>query len=207
MAGCVDAIGFLKFDRLFVSFMSGDSTQFAVGASGADWRAARLTGGTVGLFVVGVTGGRLLAQAVAHAWRRAAVLGAETLLLLAGWAAAERSHLAVPCVVLAMGVQNGAVHRAGVSTVGLTYVTGTLVHFGERLADALRGEEPGKRWEWAPYLLMWIGLIAGAVVGAAAFRTLGLRALLVPALAAAVLCAAAGVGAATGPTDRTRPRA
>jgi uncharacterized membrane protein YoaK (UPF0700 family) len=169
--------------------MSGDSTQFAVGMSGRDPRLAGLTGGAVLVFVLGIVLGRLLSLSAPLRWRRALVLGIETLLLLAASATGAEPRLTVLLMVLAMGVQNAAIHKAGQTTVGLTYVTGTLVRFGERLADALFSRDPQARWAWLPYLLLWAGLIAGAFVGAAAYRWLGLSAVLLPAAATAGLCA------------------
>ena len=41
LAGFVDAVGFLVLGGLFVSFMSGNSTQFAIGTGRMDWMSAR----------------------------------------------------------------------------------------------------------------------------------------------------------------------
>ncbi len=112
IAGFVDAVGFLTLGHLFVSFMSGNSTQFAIAIAGASLSKASMAGGLVGFFVAGVVGGRSLALA-AKDWRRPvilivelALLGAAALVPLSG---ARPAYL----IALAMGRQNAVVHKAG----------------------------------------------------------------------------------------------
>lgn len=63
-------------------------------------------------------------------------------------------------------------------------MTGTLVKCGQHIAAALRG---GERWAWIPYLLLWAGLVLGAIAGAATYAMIGLSALWCAAAAAASL--------------------
>ncbi len=196
LAGFVDAVGFLILGSLFVSFMSGNSTQFAIRIGHEFWAGAAAAGGLVGLFVFGVVVGRLTATG-AKMWRRPAILVLEAVLLgLAAWvhlpALASGALMAV-----AMGAQNAILHAAGRTTTGLTYITGSLVKFSEALADAVTGVGPASA-SW-PYLLLWVGMVAGGVTGAVAYGALGVRALMLPALAAAMLAAAtAAIGARRG---------
>ena len=71
-------------------------------------------------------------------------------------------------MVLAMGALNSAMHRAGKVAVSLTFVTGTLVKFGQGLGDFLTGRGAG--WGWAEQALPWVGLIVGAVAAGAGYR-------------------------------------
>jgi uncharacterized membrane protein YoaK (UPF0700 family) len=194
LAGFVDAIGFLILGGLFVSFMSGNSTQFAIRTGEALWTGAAPAGMIVCLFVVGVVVGRLMASA-AGPWRRPAILTLEAALLaLAAW-----GHLpaltAGALMAVAMGAQNG-IHTAGRVKTGLTYVTGALVHFGEALADALSGSGPASA-SW-PYLALWAAIVVGGATGAVAYGTLGVHALTLPAVAAALLAGATAAMAARG---------
>lgn len=66
-------------------------------------------------------------------------------------------------------------------------MTGTLVKIGQRVAGAIMG---GDRLAWMPYLMLWIGLIAGACAGAALYPLLGARALWIAAVVAALLALA-----------------
>ncbi len=96
-------------------------------------------------------------------------------------------------MAFAMGGQNAVVHHAGKTRTSLTYVTGTLVNAGERLADALWSAGPA--WAWAPYLVIWVGLACGGALGGIAHLAFGIRALLAPASSVMVLAAATGVKA------------
>lgn len=53
-------------------------------------------------------------------------------------------------------------------------MTGTLVKLGKGITTALLG---GDRFGWTPYFLLWLGLVAGAALGATAYLKLGPQAL------------------------------
>ena len=184
LAGFVDAVGFLMLRGLFVSFMSGNSTQFALRAGQHNWTAAATAGALVGVFVGGVAAGRLLGR-IARGWRRPAILLAESALLAAASFVRPPGFAPAALMALAMGAQNNVLHKAGETRTPGSYVTGALVSFGERLADALVGAGP--RMAWVPYLSLWLALVAGAAAGAVAYGGAGLRALFLPAVAAAIL--------------------
>jgi uncharacterized membrane protein YoaK (UPF0700 family) len=88
---------------------------------------------------------------------------------------------AIAAMTMAMGAENAVFARDGEVHIGLTYMTGTLVKFGQHLTAALMG---GPRWGWRPYLLLWLGLTAGAVAGALSYGWLGLNDLWLAAAAA-----------------------
>lgn len=201
MAGYVDAVGFLKLGGLFVSFMSGNSTRLAVGLV-VDPAVARTAIGLLAAFVGGVVGGTLIAAA-AGAWRKPVILlVVAALLALAAYGDMRGTEgWATPLMAAAMGCANTLFQRAGEVSIGVTYMTGTLVKFGQRLADALTG---GARWRWVPYLALWVGLVAGAVAGSLSYRAFGLASLWGVAGAAVVL---AGFAATLGPAEPSRPRA
>ena len=175
LAGYVDAIGFLTLGGFFVSFMSGNSTRFGVAVATGQWDMAARALGLIGLFVVGVVLGSAVARRAGEG-RRSVVLGLEAVLLAvgAGLLSAGRPLLGMVPVVLAMGVENTVFQKGGDVRVGLTYMTGTLVRVGQRIATALHG---GARWDWVPFLLLWIGLAAGGALGALMFLRLGVTAL------------------------------
>jgi uncharacterized membrane protein YoaK (UPF0700 family) len=181
LAGFVDAIGFIKLGGFFVSFMSGNSTRLAVALA----QGSALTGGgLIAVFVAGVALGSLAGR-LAGAGRAAAVLCLVTLLLAlaAGLGSTGLAIPAVICMALAMGAENAVFEQGGEVQIGLTYMTGTLVKLGQRITAALLGGAP---WAWAPYLLLWIGLVLGAVAGAAAYARFGLGSLWFAAAAGAV---------------------
>jgi uncharacterized membrane protein YoaK (UPF0700 family) len=186
IAGYVDAVGFLKLGGFFVSFMSGNSTRMAV-AVAQGRRGAFLGIGLIGLFVLGVAIGSVTGR-LARGERRTAVLALVSLLLVIAASSGIVGYpaLAIAAMVLAMGAENAAFESDGEVRVGVTYMTGTLVKVGQRLAAIPFG---GDRMAWAPFLVLWLGLICGAIAGAAVYPLLGLNALW-PAAGAAALAAA-----------------
>ncbi|MDH4384779.1 MAG: YoaK family protein [Caulobacter sp.] len=187
LAGFVDALAFLKLGGFFVSFMSGNSTRLAVGLAEHS-QAAWIAGGLIAIFVLGVILGSTLGRRAGRT-RKPAVLGLVTLFLVAAalvhdlagdpWALASSGFLA-----LAMGALNATFERDGDIAIGITYMTGALVKFGQRLSTALSG---GDRWAWAPFLLLWTGLVSGAWLGAIAFDQLGFDAIWIGASLGGVL--------------------
>lgn len=182
VAGATDAIGFLKLSHLFVSFMSGNSTQLAIAAIRADRSGAFRAGMLVLTFVLGAMAGRAVFRIFGNRYR-AIVLLCDAALLATAAAIARGPFMTILPLPFAMGMQNAAVRNAGTTKTSLTYVTGTLVHFGETLVDTLFGE----RTAWIAYGAMWLALIAGAIVGTVFFQVIGLDALFVPALLCLIL--------------------
>jgi uncharacterized membrane protein YoaK (UPF0700 family) len=184
----VDAIGFIKLGGFFVSFMSGNSTRLSVGLAQGSGSAA-VAAGLIAAFVVGVIAGSLVGR-LSEAHRQRTVLTLVSLLLAS---AASLNTLGSPsfaviAMALAMGAENAVFERDGEIHIGLTYMTGTLVKMGQRMAGALLG---GDRLAWLPYLFLWLGLVSGAVAGATIYPYLGLDALWVAAAAAGVIAAIA----------------
>lgn len=167
LAGYVDAVGFMTLGGFFVSFMSGNSTRLGVGLSLGEWDEAAIAFGLIVLFVVGVVVGATVARRFGEG-RRSAVLAVEALLLLvgAGLCTLGWREVGMVAVVMAMGVENAVFQRQGDVGVGLTYMTGTLVRMGQRIATALHG---GARWDWVPFLMLWLGLAVGGAIGAVSF--------------------------------------
>lgn len=174
LAGFIDAIGFLLTGGLFVSFMSGNSTRLAVGvATGSS------VAGYAGLLIASFVAGVVLGSLAAARWpsRRMPIALALVSSLLAVAALLDMSGLHLVLLVpmaMAMGCANTVFQRDGDVTIGVTYMTGALVRLGQRLADALRG---GNRWDWLAFLLLWSGLVSGAIAGALLFSVMGAQCL------------------------------
>lgn len=164
LAGYVDASGFLATGGLFVSFMSGNSTRFAVQLSEGKFELAGLTLGVLGLFVTGVVLGSLISRSSA-ARRKAAVLVlvGTCLSIAAVLYGLGQQRASTAFLILAMGAENTVFQRDGEVTIGLTYMTGTLVKLGQQIAGMFFG---GPRDGWLRYALSWGGLVTGAVLGA-----------------------------------------
>lgn len=192
VAGSVDAVGYLHFAEVFVSFMSGNTTVLAIDLGAARWADAGPVVLALAAFVLGAFGGSLVGEGLPHV-RIPLLLAAEALLL--GLALLLPEHgsklFAIPLIAAAMGGQNAVLHKVGDANVSLTFVTGTLVRFARALADAVLGREGGHLWP--VYGALWIALAVGAVCGAVLHATLGLGALVAPAAALAIMAVVAVV--------------
>lgn len=181
LAGLVDATGFVVAGGYFTSFMSGNTTRMGVELVERPVLALAPLA-LIACFLVGVITGALTGRRVRGRHKRvllglvAALLGAGAGLLAAGFP--------VPFLALsatAMGLANNVFARDGEVTVGVTYMTGALVRFGQGVAARLAGEPlPSTRG----YGVLWSALAAGAAAG-------GGLCLLAPAAAAGTACAAA----------------
>jgi uncharacterized membrane protein YoaK (UPF0700 family) len=184
LAGYVDANGFLMTRGYFVSFMSGNSTQLGVGVF-RDARAVAYAGGLVAAFVLGVMAGATLRRARLRRPEPAILaLIAAALFVAAGLAVGGLQTPATLMLAFGMGAENTIFAEAGEVRVSLTYMTGTLVKCGKAIVAALFG---GPAFGWAPHLVLWLSLVLGAAVGAAAFTAWGPHSLWWPALAAGLL--------------------
>lgn len=174
LAGYVDALGFLKLGGLFVSFMSGNSTRLAVGLTKGSPVAATAAA-LILSFAAGVVVGSVVGRA-SGSWRKPGVLAAVVALLSLAAIAGSLSAFTLATLLMAssMGAANGVFQREGEVTIGVTYMTGTLVKFAQHLEGSFHG---GARLTWVPYLILWCGLVTGAIAGAAAYSSLDLGAL------------------------------
>ncbi len=163
LAGAVDACGLSVLSTLYVSFMSGNTTQLAAALARADWPRAGLIAGILALFVAGGVAGTVAATLVGR-WHLPVVLVLVAAVLAIPLAA---PGTAVPALTFAMGLLNAAIQHAGTVKVSITYVTGALVKLGQGLGLLLCGQRHG--WAWLEQGVPWVGLVLGA-----AAATLGL---------------------------------
>jgi uncharacterized membrane protein YoaK (UPF0700 family) len=175
-AGWVDAVGFVRLQGFYPSFMSGNTTRLGIALSDEQWNVVIIAAAVLALFFAGSVCGGIVATIEAR-WRLAAVLALEALLLLGALGAAlgGREREALLLLPVAMGVQNAAVYelRPGATT----FVTGTLFRAGYELARAVVGKPDAA---WLPQLLTWISFALGAAAGALGGARWGLLALSVP---------------------------
>ena len=166
-AGFVDAVGYINSGGFFVSFMSGNSTRLGVGIGRWTGEAA-VAAALIASFVFGVAAGTVAARG--RAARESVVLGLVAAALAtaalcgpvgAGWPA-------MLLAAFAMGAENATFEEGGEVRIGLTYMTGTLVRIGQRLANALTGRDASGG---LAYLQLWLALVGGAALGALAHAT------------------------------------
>nr|WP_299912199.1 YoaK family protein [Sphingomonas bacterium] len=202
LAGFVDALAFSSLGGFFASFMSGNTTRLGVSFATGRMDEVRMAGALILSFVSGV----MIATVIGRRWpkrQQAAVMIAVTALL--GLAAAimqiRPDTRALLLLAAAMGAENGLFTREGEVSIGLTYMTGSLVKMGQRLAGALMGD--ADRWTWARYLMLWLGFVCGVVMGARCYGAYDNGALWLATGGAAVLTIV--VAAMAGRAEREGP--
>ena len=198
LAGFVDALAFTSLGGFFASFMSGNTTRLGVGLGAGIGGDALVAGALVMSFLGGVIVSSVLVRAAGERHKAAVMAVVTALLTLAAIVGTVTpGPLVLVLLAMAMGTENGVFNRDGEVTIGLTYMTGSLVKIGQKLAGTLMGDR--ERWSWVPYLALWLGFLAGAVSGAASQLRWGWEALWLAALVAAVLTLAiVRIGGAAG---------
>lgn len=184
LAGMVDVVAFLSLGGFFASFMSGNSTRLAIGIGG-NLGDAQLAAGLILSFVAGVIGATLLGRDAGR-YRQVRILAAVAALILA-CALIARPYQATQLLLLAaaMGAMNCIFERNGEVSVGLTYMTGTLVRLGQGLARWMLREDSMEGWR--RHLLLWAAFLGGGLVGVGLYARIALATLYVAGLAAAAM--------------------
>lgn len=184
LAGMVDVVAFLSLGGFFASFMSGNSTRLAIGIGG-NLGDAQLAAGLILSFVAGVIGATLLGRDAGR-YRQVRILATVAALILA-CALVARPYQATQLLLLAaaMGAMNCIFERNGEVSVGLTYMTGTLVRLGQGLARWMLREDSIEGWR--RHLLLWAAFLGGGLVGVGLYARIALATLYVAGLAAAAL--------------------
>ena len=179
-AGFVDVVGYLRLGGYFVSFMSGNTTRASAELVHGSVRGMVLALGLVGFFVLGVVLSTLTTRRLAS--RRRVVLGSAGILVAAAaLAPTVGAEPAVPpLLAMAMGVVNTSYTANGEVSIGLTYMTGTLVKIGQNFAAAVTGDHHHQRW--MKYFVLWAMISLGALVGGLAYQLAGLASLWIAAV-------------------------
>src|SRR5580693_8097833 len=208
VAGFVDAYGIITYG-VYVSFMSGNTTQTGYQTAEGAFGPASLSALAILCFVVGAFAGTLLVQAAGRLARRA-VFGVVAAALAEVVGLTHFNFLSVgfgiAIVSAAMGIMNSAFSRVGAQSVSLTFVTGTLSRVGSSLALALRRAPlADAQGPWDTHLRralllarIWVGFLAGALLSGAATPRFGASVLAAPALILAALAAFDRSDPATG---------
>jgi uncharacterized membrane protein YoaK (UPF0700 family) len=189
LAGLVDATGFVVAGGYFTSFMSGNTTRLGVELAHVPDLGPTLAlapPGLIGAFLAGVIGGAVIGRRVRGRHKR--VLLGLVAGLLTGGAGLLAGGLAIPFLALAamaMGLANNVFVRDGEVTVGVTYMTGALVRFGQGIAARLAGAPLDST---RGYGLLWSALALGAAAGGALCLVAPLWAAALAAIAALALC-------------------
>ncbi len=190
IAGYVDAYAFVKY-RLYVSFMSGNTTQTGSQAGQAMFVEAGHSLFPIPCFVIGVFVGTVLAHSnLRHPLR--VILGVVASMLAMGIAAglflSRPGWVSVALLSLAMGTMSTTITRVGDQAVSVSYVTGSLTNMMQHVALAVRNvplPRPQGSWDthgWRARLLasVWTAFFTGTVLAGVALPRFGAWTLLLP---------------------------
>ncbi|NEU12293.1 DUF1275 domain-containing protein [Methylobacterium sp. BTF04] len=206
MAGYVDALGFIRLGGLYTSFMSGNTTQFAVALGHGHPYVAIMPGLLILSFLTGAVCGGGLSALTPSRWGTPVILGFETIIVggaLSAGIAAPDSGMASLLLALAMGAQNAVLSHVQGFRAGTTFVTGALFSFGQKLALALARR--GGRFAWIGDGMVWLSLLVGSLSGTVAYGRYALYALAIPAGIAGSLALVAAILTAWRMPARAKP--
>ena len=175
LAGFVDAVGYGALGHLYLSFMSGNSTQLGMAVARLEPPVVGAAGAVVAAFVAGAFLGALIMTAE----RLPVVFAAELGCFAVAWAAVFflPAMPALLPVALAMGMQNAAHVVVARTATGKSFVTGALYGVGDALARACVGR--ARVAEARANALSWLAFVAGVVAGAVAVGAVGVPSSLV----------------------------
>jgi uncharacterized membrane protein YoaK (UPF0700 family) len=173
LAGFVDALGYTAMGHLYLSFMSGNSTQFGMAVAGRDAHVVGWAGAVIATFVLGAFLGSLVSCGPRAGWN----------------AARTRVRVRLPRVGLEPRRNTGherctTVRRSrdghakcypqsdcGAAT-GKSFITGALFGVGDALARACLGR--ARFAEAGANAVSWLTFVAGVTCGALVVGALGI---------------------------------
>jgi len=179
VGGYGDAVAFV-LAKTFTGHVTGNLVLAAVSAVGHDSPVMLSRFSAVLSFLAGILLSVLLARLLAarpSGPYLSAVLAAELILVVGSYLALISHAIAgteifVICLALALGLQNGAFHRAGHVTVHTTYITGMITSLmlkqAEQFVPQADGGSTGSRRQTVRLLSgVWLSFFLGAAAGAA----------------------------------------
>ncbi len=165
IAGTVDAIGFIYFKNdVFVSFMSGNTTHVGIMLTSDDMSQAWKYVVIILLFVFGAGVGEVIAVRNKLFYPCIIMLVVAVMLTIAILVESIVNAIVVSYfLAFAMGIQNIALRSTIEKSTPLTYVTGFLINTGRSLAMFLMGR--GQLSTFLYFVLMWLSIFSGVIVG------------------------------------------
>ena len=190
IGGFADASSYLLAGA-FTGHLTGNCVLAAVSAASKEWFLTLDRLLAVIVFLAGILVSIMLNRFTLVRFRRSSLaiaMLAEILLILSAslfLSGRATQELFIVCMCLALGIQNGALHKTNGINVHSTYVTGMVTTLMQKGSDRVSSEhslkeDPSKRSARLTIrvlALMWISFIFGAVAGAvivSSFHGIGL---------------------------------
>ncbi|MEN4904753.1 YoaK family protein [Luteimonas sp. TWI1416] len=183
IAGMVNVTGYLGFEHLAVSHLTGTTSLLGAALADGDWRSVRHLWAMLIAFSIGaMLSGLIIQDSALRLGRRYGVaLALESALLLAAVPlfSSQPLHGAL-LAAMACGLQNAMVTTYSGAIVRTTHLSGMFTDLGIGLGHLIRGKPlPMRRLTLSGLIIT--GFLGGGVLGTWLFRALHYHALLIPA--------------------------
>lgn len=179
IGGYADASSYL-LARTFTGHLTGNCVLAAVSAASGDWYLTVDRILAVIVFLVGILCSLTLNRFAPSRWQQSSLAIAmliEVLLFLSASILLSNSankELFIVCMCLALGIQNGALHKTNGISVHSTYMTGMVTMLMQKSFDHLSSKQSPQedfstgsaRHTIQVLTPMWISFILGALMGA-----------------------------------------
>src|SRR5580704_19757161 len=196
IGGYADASSYL-LARTFTGHLTGNCVLAAVSTASGDWHLSLVRFLAVIVFLGGILCSLILNRfAPIRLWQfsLAIAMFIEVLLFLSAslfLSSGANDELFIVCMCLALGIQNGALHKTNGISVHSTYMTGMVTTLMQKSFDHLSSggvlkedsSRPSARLAIQVLAPMWISFIFGAFTGAvivSSFHWIGLLGIVVP---------------------------
>jgi len=196
IGGYADASSYL-LARTFTGHLTGNCVLAAVSAASKDWSLTLDRLLAVIVFLGGILFSLILNRFAPVRLRQSSLAIAmfiEILLFLIAslfLSARATPELFIVCMCLALGIQNGALHKTNGISIHSTYMTGMVTTLMQKSLDRLSSKQSPKedssrdstRLTIRVLAPMWISFIFGALIGAvivSSFRNIGLSGIVLP---------------------------
>jgi len=196
IGGYADASSYL-LARTFTGHLTGNCVLAAVSAASKDWSLTLDRLLAVIVFLGGILFSLILNRFAPVRLRQSSLAIAmfiEILLFLIAslfLSARATPELFIVCMCLALGIQNGALHKTNGISIHSTYMTGMVTTLMQKNLDRLSSKQSPKedssrdsaRLTIRVLAPMWISFIFGALIGAvivSSFRNIGLSGIVLP---------------------------
>jgi len=194
LAGYLDAVGILKW-KIYVSFMSGNTTQLGVALSTAKSTVIITTFIVIACFMLGIYSGTCLSL-----WKNSKTqklpfyMVSGILIVYTGLAKYYNisTLLSIAIIGFSTGIMNTIVTAVGNQKINTDFVTGTLNSLARNTAMLKMSSDKTNKKIYKlnaiRLLLLWIGFISGAFTAPFALVKLGNWTVILPAIAL-IICA------------------
>jgi uncharacterized membrane protein YoaK (UPF0700 family) len=190
IGGYADASSYL-LARTFTGHLTGNCVLAAVSTASGDWHLSFVRLLAVIVFLAGILCSLILNRFAPIRWRQfslAITMSIEVLLFLSAslfLSNRVNEELFIGCMCLALGMQNGSLHKTSGSSVHSTYMTGMVTALVQKSFDHLYSKHSSQansardsaRLTIRVLALMWISFTMGALTGAvmvSTFQRIGL---------------------------------